>query len=102
MFVSTAVLNVLTDWIAALAKLHRSKKALQYGDFHDVMITNQQCAFERQYDGEKIWTIVNAADESYHFHAPNGIEKGYDLLNQQEIMLNDFMMPPLSAYIIKI
>ena len=52
--------NELTDLIARLAELHRKQKALQYGGYRQVFLTNRQLVFERACDGEKIWVAVNA------------------------------------------
>lgn len=93
--------NVLCDWIARLSAVHQQQPALWKGDFHDVMITNEQCAFERSLGEERIWTIINAADRPYTFHAPGG-ERGHDLINDQPIDLTELQMPPLSAYIVAI
>lgn len=94
--------NILSEWIARLAMVHREQRALQYGEFNDVLITNLQCAFERCFEGKCIWTIVNAADLPYIFHAPNGVYKGYDLLRKEIIELNELQMPPLSSYVVEI
>ncbi len=94
--------NVLSEWIAKLAFVHREQRALQYGEFHDVLITNMQCAFERSFEGKRIWTIVNAEDLPYVFHAPNGVHKGYDLLREEIIELDELQMPPLSSYVVEI
>ena len=94
--------NVLSEWIAQLALIHREQAALQQGDFHDVMITNLQCAFERSYEGKRIWTIINAEDLPYCFHAPNGVTKGYDLINKKEIALGELTMEPLTSMVVEI
>ncbi len=60
--------NGLTDWIAQLAAAHKSSKALLYGSFRHVLLTNHQAIWEREYDGERVLIAVNASGDTYHAH----------------------------------
>ena len=60
--------NDLTDWVAALAKAHRESKALCYGDFKQVVLTNKQCIWERIAEGERVLIAVNIDDQPYVAH----------------------------------
>ena len=91
--------NNLTEWIAALAKAHKESKALCYGDFKQVLLTNKQCIWERIYDGERVLIAVNIDDQSYtaHFDAKCGLAE--DLITGKT---HDFgggsELPPYSAF----
>lgn len=93
--------NVLSERIAKLAEIHKNNEALTEGDFHDVLITNEQCVFERSLNGKRIWTVVNAADKEYPVPANLFGHKGIDLLSGKEITFDNHIMEPLSAYVME-
>lgn len=95
--------NALTAQIARLARLHKENAALCNGDFHEIFITNQQCAFERKCGQERIWVIINAAAEEYVFHPPFIDCQVFDLLKRQDIWLHEAMsLAPYSASVWKL
>ena len=69
--------NELTDTIAALSKARKESKALQYGAFKSLVLTNRQCIFERETDGDRVMVAINADDNEYvaHFDARAGRAK---------------------------
>ena len=93
--------NVLSERIAKLAEIHKNNEALTEGDFHDVLITNEQCVFERSLNGKRIWTVVNAADKEYPVPANLFGHRGIDLLSGKEITFDNHIMEPLSAYVME-
>ena len=66
--------NSLTDWIAALAAARHSSRALQYGGYRNVLLTNRQIIFERAVEGERVLVAVNADSAPFtaHFDAQAG------------------------------
>lgn len=44
--------NELTEWISKLTEAKKQSKALCYGNFYSVVLTNGQCVFGRECDGE--------------------------------------------------
>ncbi len=68
------VRNRLGSSIAALAAARKSSKALAYGDFNVLVLTNSQIIFERSFGNERILVAVNASDKPYtaHFNANAG------------------------------
>jgi len=73
--------NELTKIIAAMSAAHVNEKALKYGDYTNLVLTNHQYIFERNCDGERIIVAINAADYPYtaHFNANAG--RAIDLLS---------------------
>ena len=67
--------NDLTDTIQAMAKAHKESKALCYGDFKHVVLTNKQAIWERIYEDERVLVAINADSEPYtaHFDARCGM-----------------------------
>lgn len=66
--------NELTDLIARCAAARKQSRALQYGSYRPVLLTNRQFIFERAIDGERVLVAVNADSEAFsaHFNAQAG------------------------------
>ena len=64
--------NELTEWIHKLSEAKKHSKALNYGDFRSVVLTNKQCIFERKCDDERVLVAINADGESYTAHFDAG------------------------------
>ena len=95
--------NELTDLISSLAKLHKEQKALVYGDYKSIVLTNRQLIFQREYEGEKIWVSVNADEQAYQarLHGMENCEVT-NLLSGEKLILNDsFTLPPSSFFVWK-
>ena len=88
-----------TPEISALAKAKRESRALNYGDFRSVVLTNRQCIFERKTDDERVLVAINADSEPYTAHFDAGCGLAQDLISGEE---HDFgggsTLPPYSAY----
>ena len=91
--------NDLCDWIAGLAEAKKGSKALNYGDFRSVVLTNKQCIFERRCEDERVLVAVNADGEAYTAHFDAGCGTAVDLISGK---IHDFgggsELPPYSAY----
>ena len=93
----------LTDFISRLAKIHKESKALQYGDFSDIVLTNKQCVFKRECDGERILVLINIEENSFFAGFDMGVSKAFDLMAEKEVQLNGgFEMAPYSVYFIRL
>ncbi len=92
------VYNELAEWISNLAKAKKGSKALCYGDFHSVVLTNKQCIFERKTEGERVMVAINADSEPYTAHFDAGCGLAEDLITGEP---HDFgggsTLPPYSA-----
>lgn len=64
--------NACTRLIAALGKARQRIKALSYGDYQEVLLTNRQYAFSRNYNGESVLVTVNNDDSDYVMTLPAG------------------------------
>ena len=96
--------NELTDLISSLAKVHKEHKALVYGDYKSIVLTNRQLIFQREFEGERIWVSVNADEQAYQarFHGMENCEVT-DLLSEEKLFLNDsFTLPPFSFFMWKL
>ena len=90
--------NELSAYIATLAEVKKASKALNYGGFRSVVLTNKQCIFERKCEEERILVAINADAESYVAHFDAGCGTAVDLLTGD---MHDFgggsELPPYSA-----
>ena len=91
----------LTRWIHCLSMAKRNSKALCYGDFRSVVLTNGQCVFSREADGEKVYVCINAADTPYFAHFDMGKSEGTDIITGKTIPTDGGIeLPPYGAYFI--
>lgn len=91
--------NELTEFIGKLSAAKKGSKALNYGSFHSVVLTNRQCIFERKTEGERVLVAINADSEPYTAHFDAGCGMAVDLITGSR---HDFgggsQLPPYSAY----
>ena len=91
--------NDLTARITAMAKAHRESRALCYGGFKQLVLTNKQCIWERETDGERVLVAVNIDEQPYHAHFDARCGRAVDLITGE---MHDFgggsELPPYSAY----
>ncbi len=64
--------NPFTRLIAALGKVRKSAAPLSYGDYNELLLTNRQYAFSRNYEGESVVVAVNNDDSDYVMTLPAG------------------------------
>uniref|UniRef100_N2A500 Alpha-amylase C-terminal domain-containing protein n=1 Tax=Eubacterium plexicaudatum ASF492 TaxID=1235802 RepID=N2A500_9FIRM len=57
--------NAYTRLIAALGKVRQTTPALSYGDYQELLLTNRQYAYSRNYNGQSVITAVNNDDSDY-------------------------------------
>ncbi len=91
--------NELTEYLAVLSKAKKESAALNYGDFHSLVLTNRQCIFERKTEGERILVAINADSQEYMAYFDAGCAKAIDLITGKE---HDFSkgssLAPYTAY----
>ncbi len=66
--------NVYTKLIAALGQIRQQVKALSYGDYKELNLTNRQYAFSRSYEGSSVVVMVNNDDSPCNIYA--GVQDG--------------------------
>lgn len=90
--------NELSEWICKLTEIKKHSKALNYGSFRSVVLTNRQCIFERATQEERILVAINADEAPYTAHFDAGCGMAVDLLTGE---MHDFgggsELPPYSV-----
>lgn len=64
--------NPCTALIARLGKVRQEVKALSYGDYRELMLTNRQYAFSRNHEGVSVVVTVNNDDSDFVMTVPVG------------------------------
>ncbi len=64
--------NPQTRLITALGKLRQNTPALSYGDYKELLLTNCQYAFARNYNDKSVLITVNNANNEATFTIPSG------------------------------
>lgn len=64
--------NPCTALIARLGKVRQEVKALSYGDYRELMLTNRQYAFSRNHEGVSVVVTVNNDDSDFVITVPAG------------------------------
>lgn len=89
--------NDLTELISKLAVIKKESKALNYGDFRSVVLTNEQCIFERKVDEERVLVAINASGNPYTAHFDAGCGTAVEMITGEH---HDFgggsELPPYS------
>ena len=67
-----ATKNPCTSLIAALGHIRQQSKALSYGDYKELKLTNRQYAFSRNFDGQSVVITVNNDDSDFFMTVPAG------------------------------
>jgi len=62
--------NDLTKVISRLGEIRAETKALSYGDYKELLLTNYQYAFSRSYNGQSVVVTVNNGDNDFQMDIP--------------------------------
>ena len=76
-FAGSVQKNSCTALIAALGKARQRLKALSYGDYRELMLTNRQYAFSRNTEDQSVIVTVNNDDREAEFTLPAGNAAAY-------------------------
>ncbi|MCR5254779.1 MAG: cyclomaltodextrinase [Acetatifactor sp.] len=88
--------NELFTFISKLSEAKKGSKALNYGDFKSVVLTNRQCVFSRQWEEEKVYVCINADENDFFAGFDVGSNRVKDLITGEEYDFNGGIS--LSAY----
>ncbi len=64
--------NPCTRLITALGQIRQRTKALSYGDYKELLLTNRQYAFSRNFDGTSVVVTVNNDENPAQIHVAAG------------------------------
>lgn len=82
--------NPCTKLIASLGKIRQNTKALSYGDYKELRLTNRQYVFSRNYNGVSVVVTVNNDDNDCTLTLPAGNAKEYvGALSGEKVKVNN-------------
>lgn len=88
-YADAAKSNSFTRLIAALGSIRQKTRALSYGDYNELMLTNRQYAFSRNYNGESVVVTVNNDDSDFTMNVPAGNAAEYvGMLSGERVSVN--------------
>ncbi len=94
--------NKLSEFVSTLSKIRINNKALAYGDFANLYISNHQYIFERRYENKRIIVMINASQNDYEVNYNFNIKEGTDLLTGSKVSLtNPVILPPYSLQMVE-
>ncbi len=76
--------NELSDYIARLSGIKKNSRALNYGSFRPVVLTNHQCILARETDSERVFVAINASDQPYTAHFDAGCGMARELITGKD------------------
>lgn len=79
--------NEITDFVSKVAAVHREQKALCYGSFEILHLTNRQLVFERKFENERIIVLINADECDYTAHYNANAGCGTELITGKILIL---------------
>jgi glycosidase len=94
----------LFELIKRLGNIRINSEALRYGDYEQVVVKNEQFIFSRNTDNDRVFVILNLSDKESVLEFKLPFEKGIDLLDENEIVINanetSIVVPAFSGKII--
>lgn len=82
--------NPYMQFVKALGEIRLAEPAFSYGDYNEVMLTNRQYAYSRNWNGRSVLVTVNNDDNHAHFDIPVGnAPKYYGALSKQIVPVNN-------------
>ena len=97
--------QTLCAHLSRLARIRAAFPALRYGDFENVVIKNEQLVYRRATPEQRVYVLLNLAEEEIHLEFPHQEPVLQDVLNGDAIFHNDggrtwLPVPPCSARIL--
>ena len=95
----------LCGHLAKLAQLRAAFPALQVGDYENIVIKNEQLVFRRATPEQRVYILLNLAEQEAALEFPHNEPVLQDVLNKDRIYHNDggrtwLTIPPCSAMVL--
>lgn len=89
----------LTEFIKKIAHIKRESRALNYGGYNRITVSNKYMAYSRECDGEKMIACFNISDSDVYINAGGG--RGKNLLTESECDLYSIKLSPFEFALYK-
>lgn len=96
--IEAPVSNELSTFISKLSAIKKNSKALCFGNYRTILLTNEQYIFERRFEDERILIAINSSENEFTAHFDAGAGLADELISNAE---HDFgggsKLPPYSV-----
>ncbi len=96
--------TALYKHIVKLGRIYKAYPALRTGDYHTMIIRNEQVLFSKEQGGQTIYVALNLADYEYDLNFNTHLPALVDVVGARQIQVNNgnayVKMPPFSSMII--
>lgn len=96
--------TALYKHIVKLGRIYRAYPALRTGEYHTMIIRNEQVLFSKELGGQTIYVALNLADYEYDLSFNTHLPALVDVIGSRQIQVNNgnayVKMPPFSSMII--
>ena len=91
--------KALEDYLCKLGAARRSLKPLQYGDFENIIIKNEQLVIARRLEGQTVYVALNLADSAQQvdFRIDEGFSHLTDVLTGESFSGDGWLSLPIAA-----
>jgi len=90
--------------IVKLGRIYRAYPALRTGEYHTIIIRNEQVLFSKELNGQTVYVALNLADYEYDLNFGTHLPALVDVIGSRQIQVNNgnayVKMPPFSSMII--
>ena len=76
--------NECCDLIEKLSSIKKESAALNYGGFKSSVLTNKQCVFERNVDGQRVYVAINAEENDFFARFDAGCGRLLEMITENE------------------
>jgi len=89
----------LTDFIGKMTRIKKSSRALNYGNYNKIVVSNKFMAFAREADGEKMIACFNISENEVTINAGGG--EGENMLTGERAHLWEIRLKPFEFALYK-
>ncbi len=94
----------LYNHIVKLGRIYKAYPALRTGDYHTIIIRNEQVLFSKELNGQTVYVALNLADYEYDLNFGTHMPALVDVVGSRTVQVNNgnayIKMPPFSSMII--
>ncbi len=101
-YIESVQSNEITEFISRASKIRKESKALCYGSFDILHMTNRQIVFERECDGERVIVMINADENEYTAFFDAKAESATDLFTGEKVNFGSNKMEPYSVRFLRV
>ena len=96
--------TALYSHIVKLGRIYKAYPALRTGNYHSIIVRNEQLLFSKELNGQTVYVALNLADYEYDLNFGTHLPALVDVVGSRMVQVNNgnayIKMPPFSSMII--